>query len=209
VTVSPTSIGESTRYTDIESALQLNSGSLELVASAGLREWSGSSTGSNTAWGMGSAAYWLGRHVAIVASAGTYPADYAQGLPQGTYGSLGLRLATARPGMATPKLGAQLLAADGRRRAPVLGVRRRSADNVTLTLTAAGAGKVEIMGDFTGWTPVALTQTGTDRWAVTLPIQSGSHRMNVRIDGGAWGVPPGMASLSDEFSGLVGLLVIE
>jgi hypothetical protein len=96
-----------------------------------------------------------------------------------------------------------------RRGAPTVEARRRTANSVILTIIAASATTVEIMGDFTGWSPVALTRVGADRWAVTLPILAGSHRMNVRIDDGAWGVPAGMPSLSDEFSGLVGLLVIE
>ncbi|MGH7510882.1 MAG: glycogen-binding domain-containing protein [Gemmatimonadales bacterium] len=209
VTVSPTSIGENIRYADYESALQVNSGPLELVASGGLRQWSGSSAGSTPTWGMGSAAYWLGGHVAVVASAGTYPADYAQGLPHGTYASLGFRFATRRPDVVTPRLRARLLAAGGGRGSPALEARRHSANTVTLTLTAISATTVEIMGDFTQWSPVALIRVRPDRWAVTLPISSGSHRMNVRIDGGAWGVPRGTPSVSDEFSGIVGLLVIE
>lgn len=210
VTVSPTKIGESVRYADFETALQLTAGPTEFVASAGLRQWTGSPGVSSTAWGMASGTYWLHRNVALVASAGTYPADYAQGLPQGTYGSLGLRIATRRPSLTPrPDLRAQLLAGEKRRGAASLKVGRRSADGVTLTLTAAAARTVEIMGDFTGWSPVALTQVRSDRWIVTLPIPAGSHRMNVRINGGAWGVPPGVPSLSDEFSGVVGLLVVE
>jgi len=211
VTVSPTAIGDSLRYSDLEGGLQVTTGSIELGASGGLRVWSRPSGASRTTWGMANAAYWLGRHVAIVASAGMYPADYAQGLPQGTYGSLGLRLATRRPGAApVPKPGAQLLTPTRVQGGPpTFEARRRTRENVTLTVTAAGAATVEIMGDFTGWSPVALTRVRSERWAVTLPIPAGSHRMNLRIDGGPWGVPPGVPSLTDEFSGMVGLLVIE
>jgi len=211
VTVSPTSIGEGLRYADLESAVQLTSGPTELVASGGLRRWTSTPDVARAVWGMASGVYWLNSNVAIVASAGTYPADYAQGLPHGTYASLGLRVATRRPGVAqTPDMRLQLLAANGARRAaPALEVRRGSSDAVTLTLGAAHAETVEIMGDFTGWTPVAFTRVGVDRWSVTLPIQAGSHRMNVRIDGGAWDVPLGVPSLSDEFGGIVGLFVVE
>jgi hypothetical protein len=33
--------------------------------------------------------------------------------------------------------------------------------------------------------------------------------MNVRVDGGAWGVPPGLTAVKDEFGGLVALLVVQ
>jgi hypothetical protein len=210
MTVSPTAIGDSLRYSDLESGLQVTAGSMELGASGGLRFWSRPSGASSSAWGMASATYWLGRNIAIVASAGTYPADYGQGLPQGTYGSVGLRLASRRPGTALPKTGAQLLAPDRTRRGTTtVEARRRTVDSVILTVIAADAGTVEVMGDFTGWSPVTLTRVRADRWVVALPIPTGSHRMNVRIDGGTWGVPAGVPSLSDEFSGVVGLLVIE
>lgn len=209
LTVSPTAI-EDLRYADYESALQVNAGALELVASAGLRRWSGSSAGSSETWVMGSTSYWLSNHIAIVASAGTYPADYAQGLPHGSYGSLGFRLATGRLRASVPKLDRQLPAIGGaRREVPALTVRRHSAETVTLTLDARAAAKVEIMGDFTAWRPVALTPTRAGRWEVALPISPGNYRMNIRIDGGAWGVPSGVPLLQDEFSGVVGLLLVE
>ena len=210
LTISPTAIGPGTRYTDIESGLQLTSGTIELLGSAGFRQWTGSAAGSNAAWVMGSATYWLGRSVALVASAGSYPTDYAQGLPRGAYGSLGFRLATGRPGVPAPRLGAQLLAASSAGAGgSELEVLRRSAETVTLMVTARDSETVELMGDFTGWSPVALTRIEGDRWSVTLPIPTGSHRMNIRIDGGVWDVPAGAPSLADEFSGVVGLLVIE
>jgi hypothetical protein len=33
--------------------------------------------------------------------------------------------------------------------------------------------------------------------------------MNIRLDGGAWIVPPGLLTSTDEFGGLVGLVTIE
>jgi hypothetical protein len=210
-TVSPTGIGDSLRYADWESALQLSSGALELVASSGLRRWSRPSGASSTLWGMASATYWIGSHIALVASGGTYPADYAQGLPQGTYASFGLRLATGRPSAARGPSPEAHLPVHHLSQRPVrtFRVQRVSAETVRLMLTAPSAARVEIMGDFTGWTPVELTRARADQWVVSLTIPAGGHRMNVRVDGETWGVPPGVPSLSDEFSGVVGILVVE
>jgi 1,4-alpha-glucan branching enzyme len=73
---------------------------------------------------------------------------------------------------------------------------------------APGAGRVELVGDFTDWDPLALQRTRGDTWEITLPLASGTHRLNVRVDGGEWGVPPGISAAPDEFGGVVGLLLI-
>jgi len=64
------------------------------------------------------------------------------------------------------------------------------------------------MGDFTDWRPVVLTASGDGTWEVTLPIAPGIHRVNVRVNGGAWSVPPGLTVATDDFGGEVGLLPI-
>jgi 1,4-alpha-glucan branching enzyme len=78
-----------------------------------------------------------------------------------------------------------------------------------LALRAPGAHRVEISGDFTGWRAVPLERGNDGQWTLTLPLAFGTHRMNARIDGGQWIVPPGLTTMSDDFSGEVGLLVIE
>jgi hypothetical protein len=65
------------------------------------------------------------------------------------------------------------------------------------------------MGDFTEWQPVALGRTADNTWMVTLPLSPGTYRMNLRVDGGPWGVPPGATPLADDFGGMVGVLRIE
>ncbi len=83
-----------------------------------------------------------------------------------------------------------------------------SSDRWTLRVQAPTAARVEIMGDFTHWEPVALDRDANGRWSVRFAVAPGIHRMNVRVDGGPWGVPPGVPVLHDEFSGAVGMLVI-
>jgi hypothetical protein len=80
---------------------------------------------------------------------------------------------------------------------------------VTLQVNVSGARLVEISGDFTNWIPVPLVPATGDRWSVSVPIKRGKYQMNMRVDGGQWIVPPGLLSMSDEFGGTVGLLVIE
>jgi 1,4-alpha-glucan branching enzyme len=80
---------------------------------------------------------------------------------------------------------------------------------VTLKVSAPRARILEITGDFTNWLPVQLRPSGGGWWSTALPISPGKYQMNLRIDGGAWTVPPGLLSMLDEFGGTVGLLVIE
>ena len=86
----------------------------------------------------------------------------------------------------------------------------RAGDGVyRLALRVPRARRVELSGDFTGWKPVALQREHGDEWSVTLPLGVGAHRLNVRIDGGAWIAPPGVMTTSDDFAGEVGLVVVD
>jgi 1,4-alpha-glucan branching enzyme len=78
----------------------------------------------------------------------------------------------------------------------------------TIRIRSRGAETVELMGDFTDWAPVKLDTDGSGWWSVTLPVTPGLHEMNMRIDGGRWVVPAGMARKSDEFGGTVGVFLI-
>jgi len=80
---------------------------------------------------------------------------------------------------------------------------------VTLKVNAPGARSVEVAGDFTNWSPVALESANAELWTVTLPIKQGKYQMNLRLDGGKWLVPPGLLPMLDEFGGSVGLLVVD
>lgn len=77
-----------------------------------------------------------------------------------------------------------------------------------VSVQAPRARRVEIAGDFSAWKPVTMERTRDRGWQVTLPLTPGTHRVNVRIDGGAWIVPDGLATVDDEFNGRVGLFVV-
>lgn len=84
---------------------------------------------------------------------------------------------------------------------------RYSEAGATLELDAPGAAHVEISGDFTRWQPVVLERRTGNRWAVTIPIAPGVHRLVVRVDGGGWMPPPGLPQVVDLYEGTVGVLV--
>jgi hypothetical protein len=62
--------------------------------------------------------------------------------------------------------------------------------------------------DLSRWQPVSTSPAGDGWWTVTLPIVAGTYEANVRVDGGAWLVPPGATALADEEGGVVGVVVV-
>jgi hypothetical protein len=198
-------------------------GALELSASAGVR--AGDLGAGTRAWLNGGAALWLGRRYAVVAGAGAYPADLVQGVPGGRFGTLALRVRTRpRPSavVAAPDVLARAVArsrlradadADPRRGAGAATARDFAARPVgggwyRLGLHAPDARTVELMGDFTNWEPVPLERAANGRWELALPLGVGSHRFNVRLDGGPWTVPAGVATVGDDYGGVAGILGI-
>ena len=79
---------------------------------------------------------------------------------------------------------------------------------VRLVVHVADAIRVEVAGDFTDWQPLALSRAGGGIWEVVLPITSGVHRIDVRIDGAAWIVPAGATRAPDDYGGDVGIFVV-
>ncbi|MBI2615601.1 MAG: hypothetical protein HYW52_08010 [Gemmatimonadetes bacterium] len=92
--------------------------------------------------------------------------------------------------------------------AALIELRRGRGNACTLIFRVLRAGAVEIMADFTDWLPAGLEQVEPDLWRVTLPIAPGRHRLNLRVNGGPWGVPAGTTSVADDFQGLVGAVVV-
>jgi hypothetical protein len=218
--VTPTWLAGDLQFLDAQVTASLAQDPVELTAFGGTRKWSRSVGLSGTNWIGGNAAVWIAPHLAVVAAAGSYPTDYAQGLPAGRYLSLGLRVASRRSGRDTSApLDVRLPAAsygpphrvEAEPPVPTVSdfqVRPSGGEEHTFLMRAPEANRVEIIGDFTQWQPVPLTRGPNGTWRVTLALDAGLHRMNVRVDGGAWGVPPGLAALADDFGGRVGVLEI-
>lgn len=215
----PTWLAGDLQFLDAEVTASLAHDPLELTAFGGTRNWSRPDGVAGTSWVGGSAALWIAPHLAMVAAAGSYPTDYAQGLPAGRYLSLGFRLASRRSGRTPAPLDALLPAAAkglparfdpdrSARKVSAFEVRPSGGGQHTFLMRAPAVSRVELIGDFTQWQAVPLTQGPNGTWRVTLPIEAGLHRMNVRVDDGPWDVPPGLTAIADDFGGIVGVLEI-
>jgi hypothetical protein len=195
-------------YTDVTTLVRWSGHWLELSAGGGVR--GGDDIGTATRWGDITATAWLSRRVALVAGHGAYPFDLAQRAPGGRYSALSLRVATRPPRLA------DALARNVRSPMPTtvrpvvaaFETRRNRDGTVRFRVRAPGASRVEIAGDFTDWETVSLVRARGETWEGNIPLSRGTHRFNVRVDGGTWGVPPGVGTTDDDFGGVVGLLVV-
>lgn len=144
--------------------------------------------------------------VLVQARGGRYVSDPIRGMIAGRFAELSVRIALGRrrSGGGAPSAGAS-----GAFTRLGFEVRRLRGGERELRVRVPGASRVEIMADFTSWEPVALRSAGDEQWALAALVPPGVHRVNVRIDGGAWTVPPGLTAVADEFGGAVGLLVVE
>ncbi len=209
VIVMPVRIAEVPDYTDTEGSVRFGSVRLDIGATGGFRSKLTGYEESPDSWASVFLTAWLRPSIGFTAAAGNYPADIGQDLPSARYVSLGLRVAPRRIIPTVPPLPFEIFAASGQAGQREITVSPPSNGDRTISLRAPSARGVEIMGDFTDWVPVQLAQAqpaGT--WAITLPVGSGVHQVNVRIDGGPWIVPSGLTAIRDEFGGSVGILVV-
>jgi hypothetical protein len=215
LTVTPTVVDDTIRYTDTELAVRWSRSRVELSGTLGARAGHGLPiTGGRThAWGSLSARTWVATHLAVALSAGNYPVDFTQGYPGGRYILAGLHVSarafgarddartTGRAHGSAPQPSRDVISITEFALATTSGATR------TIRVRAPRATRVEIAGDFTDWAPVALTSAGNGWWTVTLSIAPGTHQIDVRLDGTTWVVPPGLVPITDE-SGTVGLLIV-
>lgn len=212
--LSPVAV-DSLRYMDGQLTMSWTRAKLDLSAVLGIRlgDQLTALGGTARSWGSLNAVRWLGARFALVAAGGTYPIDPTQGFPGGRFVSFSIRMATrrAREAQSASVQQPQLETRPDSGLAVVTDFEtlRAGVGSVTLRVEAPQARVVEITGDFTGWTPVALQLESTGWWTVTLPMGPGKYQMNLRLDGGNWLVPPGLLAMLDEFGGRVGLLIIE
>ena len=146
------------------------------------------------AWGSADATVWLAPRLALVASAGRSPIDVVRGVPQITYASISIKLAAQKH----PWIGSG--------RARVKGP-QLVANRDAIEIRVDSAKKVELMADFTDWTPVALERSD-GMWRLQRAVSPGLHRLAIRIDGGEWITPANLPAVEDDLGGKVALVTV-
>ena len=191
------------RYADAVGFWTHRGGIVELSAGGGVRFNQEPHLGGQP-WGSTDAALWLTERTALVLTAGRALADIARGIPSVRYLSLSVRIGT-KPGMAGTSLHVRRGAPedDGGR----LEVREEDSLRVVTIHLPVAAG-VELMADFTDWNAMAMTRMANGDWRIEVAVAPGTHRVVIRVDGGAWTVPPNLTRVHDDFGGEVGILIV-
>ena len=192
------------RVTDFEGSVHWQHRLIEVTVAGGQRFGDRLDVAADSRqWASARTAIWITNQIAAVAGGGREPAQPTRGLPARSYGSLGLMLAywPIPRGTIPVETPASLVKA----------FELRPAGTALQRITAriGGVETVEIMGDFTDWAPIPLVRRGRDLWELLVPMSSGVHQINLRIDGGDWIAPPGVPAIRDGFNGEVGVLVVK
>ena len=177
-------------------ALAYTRGRADVTLWAGLRRSPFQGAGLDEEWGGVSASIWMTDHAAIVASGGRYSADVLQGLPGGSFVSIGLKLTPRRVRPIPVSAPAPIVYTAEAARTGGVGFR------------VEGAQRIEIAGDWNGWVPEPLARDASGRWVVPAALEPGVYRFNLRVDGERWLVPDEVPSIEDGFGGRVGLLIV-
>ena len=174
---------------------------LSIAVDAGVRAAQKQARSGRSSWLSGSTVVRLTRSLFLVSRAGYEPDDPIRGTPGATSFAISIRALSARASgdeslalLRTPK--ATVVSeplSEGRRQ---------------ITMLMPGATSVELMADFTGWRPVPMSRDSDGHWRLTAVVDRGSHRVNVRMDGAAWQVPPELPAQDDDFGGRVGVLLV-
>jgi hypothetical protein len=198
-----------TQYSDIGMTARGQYHKIELemlVAARVLSEGAG-----HGVYGEGSGSLPLSDQWSVVISGGRYPSDPIRGNIAGRYLSAALRFRIQPSTRTIAPLPVHRSGANGGDDPPPstqLTLARQSSNAVRLVLQTPPASQVEIAGDFTDWRPVTMTPASGGRWEVVLPITSGVHQINLRLDGGPWTVPGGTTRLAGDYGDEVGTFVV-
>lgn len=181
---------------DLGFSLGWSMGRVSFNAMAGERF--GSDFESRSFW-TGDLAVRVASSLAITVNTSRLPPDQLLRLHGGQFTSLGLRIGGVSGN--SRKVPARI---------DPLAVEIVSASEmVTVRFAIPGArNSATISGEFSNWQPVELNRLEDGRWEAKFKGGAGLYRMNIRADGGAWTVPPGLRTVADDFGGVVGLLVV-
>lgn len=188
-------------YTDGEMRGRVRAGAARLLLTGGVRF--GKLRGGPPQWLWGEAAHPISRRFSIVAAGGTRPRRPELAQHGGSFALLGIRLETGAES-APPPVVAPPDAGLGTQVIPL------ARNRYLLQLRLPGARRVELTGDVTNWTPVAMRAVPGVRhsWELVLEAAPGMYAINIRTDGNDWIVPPGLVAVPDRFGGTAGLLTL-
>ena len=195
----PSADGVAYDLTDAAANLRYEHGSFLLDASETLRHGARATVASQSALYL-SATWAISPRFALTVGTGRQLADPVRGVPDVNVTSVALRVSLV------PLHSVDDESAPGAISSATLEPKSAGA-LLTIRVIADAATTVEVAGTFSDWKPVPLTRTSAG-WEAQIALQSGRHRVAVRINGGPWRAPGGTARVRDDFGGEAGLIVV-
>jgi hypothetical protein len=181
---------------DLLSSTTFLTGRAEVSFDAGMRvtHWK-----ADDRWGSISGSWRLDERLTLIGSAGTYPSDRVRALPGARFATLGLRIERGRSPFEDWFRAPDL---------PAFRIDTLAGGARVVRIRAPRAIRMELSGDFTDWTTLAMRAGDHGEWELVLPIGPGTYRVSVRVDGGRWRAPPGLVPVVDEFGTESGVVVV-
>ncbi len=207
-----------TRYTlnDVNAQLSWQRGPLWINAQRGWRRGVGATVGNAHGFNV-SAAINMTATTTLIVQTGEQLADVVRGVPQARYTGVAMRWnpARARPlraavrpsGDTRTSPGVSVVLVPDVRGDEVLLQRTEGVGTITISIAAPPQAVVELATSQNDWQPVRLAPRGA-LFVHQLTLPSGTHRIAVRVNGGAWRAPRGLAPVQDDFGGKAGVVVI-
>ena len=189
--------------TDLTGSFRWNLDRMEFAGEFGSRVGPTADVDSRK-WASGTFTMWLAPRAAFVVGGGTQPSNPARGIPARTFGTVGMMFASAWPSKSGVLVSDVNLA-----RIAFFEAKPVEEGMHKIIVRVARVESVDVMGDFSDWTPLTMVRRGRDLWELSVPLKPGRHQINIRTDGGKWVAPPGLPKVSDMFSGEVGVLIVK
>lgn len=195
---------------DVEGVITAHLPSLEVQAFGAWRAGFDATDG-HTGSLLGAATVHLNSRVAVVVNGGKQLADLLSGVPSATVVGASLRVSVPARASRSP-LPFVLNDTGSVPRALSLFATRISRHagggaSVTVRVDAPPNAHVELSGTFNDWAVLSVPPS-SDGFAITIELPSGTHRVAVRVNGGAWKAPVGLARIKDDLGGEAGLIVV-
>ena len=192
------------RVKDFTGSVRWNLDRFEIAGEAGLRRGKDGDVASDSRdWGSATFTMWVAPRAAFVMGGGKQPSNPARGIPARTFGTIGMMFAYAQTKYSVPVTELNIARIALFETKPVADGMQR------IVVRVARVESVDIMGDFSDWSPLTMVRRGRDLWELSVPLAPGRHQINIRTDGGKWIAPPGLPKINDMFSGEVGVLIVK
>jgi hypothetical protein len=193
---------------DVQGVITARISRVELQASGAVRNGFDATDGHGSSL-FGSATMHLNSHVALLINGVKQLADLLSGVPEATVvgASLRVSLPGRRSNVAPLLSNSDTISRPASPFATQINRHVGGGASVIVHVDAPPSATVELSGSFNDWTAVPVPRSANG-FALIIELPSGTHRIAVRVNGGEWKSPAGLARIKDDLGGEAGLVVV-